>query len=346
MIFRLSVIIYFLFQFLLSQKSYSQTLLAEFRDVTNFWGYVDTSGKVIIPAEYMGVTPFSPEGIALVKDYRIGTWKYIDINNNTINLKFKIQEFHEFIGGLAAVKIHDKWGYINNQGELQIPPVFKLVKDFHEGRAWVTDLNNNFQLIDKSGQLINLSGYKIKDCKDFSEGLAAINIDDLWGFIDYNGKIIIKNVFLKTGEFADSLCWARNIDQLTGFIDHTGKYVIEPEFTGCDRFDTISHLARVKDNDGIYFYIDKKGMRLYFKTDFYNDFVEGLCHANYIKTGKAGFVDKSGYYIIPPKFDKAADFKNGVCRVRVDGKWGLIDKTGRFIIEPKFDFLDSFYKVE
>ncbi|ECL3693363.1 WG repeat-containing protein, partial [Campylobacter coli] len=56
---------------------------------------------------------------------------------------------------------------------------------------------------------------------------------------------------------------------------------------------------------------------------------------------KWGFIDKSGKFIVKPKFDEAWDFSEGLAAVGLNGKWGFIDKNGEFAIEPIFD--DIYY---
>ncbi|EGQ2639350.1 WG repeat-containing protein, partial [Campylobacter coli] len=50
-----------------------------------------------------------------------------------------------------------------------------------------------------------------------------------------------------------------------------------------------------------------------------------------------GFIDRSGKFVIEPKFDDAWNFNEGLAGVELNGKWGFIDKSGKIVIEPKFD---------
>jgi hypothetical protein len=47
--------------------------------------------------------------------------------------------------------------------------------------------------------------------------------------------------------------------------------------------------------------------------------------------GKWGYIDRTGKYIIKPRFDKADPFSNGLARVELDDTWGYINKTGKFV---------------
>ena len=65
---------------------------------------------------------------------------------------------------------------------------------------------------------------------------------------------------------------------------------------------------------------------------------------------KMGFIDKTGKEIVPPKYDDAGVFIEGLAKVKLNGKWGLIDKTGKEIVPPKYDdagvFIEGLAQVE
>ncbi|ECL9187919.1 WG repeat-containing protein, partial [Campylobacter coli] len=65
------------------------------------------------------------------------------------------------------------------------------------------------------------------------------------------------------------------------------------------------------------------------------DFSEGLASVGL--NGKIGLIDKSGKFVIKPKFDSIWSFREGLAKVGLNGKYGLIDKSGKIVIEPKFD---------
>jgi hypothetical protein len=50
--------------------------------------------------------------------------------------------------------------------------------------------------------------------------------------------------------------------------------------------------------------------------------------------GKWGFIDKTGVFLIEPKYDYAGKFSEGLAGVEIRGKWGYIDKTGKYVWKP------------
>ena len=61
-------------------------------------------------------------------------------------------------------------------------------------------------------------------------------------------------------------------------------------------------------------------------------------------TMKFGFADSSGATVIPPLYDFAASFSQGLARVLVDGKYGFIDDKGATVVEPLYDAAGDFHE--
>ncbi|MEM4657917.1 MAG: WG repeat-containing protein, partial [Candidatus Methanosuratincola sp.] len=49
-----------------------------------------------------------------------------------------------------------------------------------------------------------------------------------------------------------------------------------------------------------------------------------------------GYIDTRGSEVIPPDFDAAASFSEGLAAVGFGGVVGYIDRSGRLVIEPRF----------
>src|SRR5258706_200389 len=55
-----------------------------------------------------------------------------------------------------------------------------------------------------------------------------------------------------------------------------------------------------------------------------------------------GYIDKQGKIVIKPQFSSAGAFSDGLAVVGIDDKWGYIDKQGKFVIKPQFSSAGSF----
>jgi hypothetical protein len=113
------------------------------------WGYIDKTGKEVIPLKYDNVFPFS-EGLARVE--LNGRWGYIDRTGKKITpLKYDVT--WPFSEGLAPVLLSGKWGYIDKTGKEVIPLKYDVVRGFFEGLATV-NFNGQFFSIDKTGKCV------------------------------------------------------------------------------------------------------------------------------------------------------------------------------------------------
>ena len=94
-------------------------------------GFIDNTGKVVIPITLSTDTGDFSEGLATVKRAS-GEWEYIDeAGNPKISLGSGYTYAGNFSEGLAAVyAANDKWGYIDKQGHEVIKPEYQLVFPF------------------------------------------------------------------------------------------------------------------------------------------------------------------------------------------------------------------------
>ena len=68
-------------------------------------------------------------------------------------------------------------------------------------------------------------------------------------------------------------------------------------------------------------------------------FSEGLANVS-ICTDRGflwGFIDESGKFAIPPRFEDSKPFREGMAGIKVNSKWGFINTKGELIVSPQFD---------
>src|SRR5918995_5572892 len=58
--------------------------------------------------------------------------------------------------------------------------------------------------------------------------------------------------------------------------------------------------------------------------------------------GKHGFIDRSGRIVIPPTFEFAWQFSEGLASAWRNGRAGYIDRTGKFVVPPLFEYAKAF----
>ncbi len=311
---------------------------------SKYWGYANIKGEIIIPAQFEKCYRFSPSGYATIYDTK--ERQYFFINQKGGRLKTEVTSFkiHDGLGfdvdgfadGLVAIRLGDKWGYLNSEGKLAIAARYDDVTEFHDGFASARS-GGNFIILNKAGNEIKPQTTGIMDIKPFSEGLAPFRAaDKKFGFLAVDGSVAIPAKFESVGYFKNGIAWAKTDGKLLGFINTKGDWLIEPRFAAGKEFDATAGLARVKTTDGKWAYVNKQGELTYVTdTDVWGDFSEGLSDGK--KNDKRGFYNNKGEWVIQPQFEAVRDFKNGYAAARLGDKWGIIDKTGKWIIQPQFD---------
>jgi predicted nucleic acid-binding Zn ribbon protein len=288
--------------------------------VNGKYGYIDTKGNLVIPAVYDDAWPFS-EGLATVGVD--GKYGFIDTKGNMAT-----QAIYDWAGdfsnGLACVKVNGKYGFIDTKGNIVIPAVYDEASDFSNGLARV-EVNGKFGFIDTKGNIVIPAVYGLTDL--FSEGLVAVRVDGNWGFIDTKGNIVIPTVYFDVWDFSEGLARVE-VDSEWGYIDTKGNIVIPTVYD--DASDFSDGLAVVEVN-GKYGYIDTKGnMVIPAVYDDAWDFSEGL--AAVAVNGKLGYIDTKGNIVIPAVYDDVPnnvwDFSQGLALVVLNGEWGYIDTKG------------------
>jgi hypothetical protein len=314
------------------------------------WHYIDINEQTIGENNYQKTYNFSPDGIAafvqgkninfLRADGTVIEPELKAIKLLTKGMFGKVQGFND---GLIAVRQGKRWGYLDKNGKIAIDIKYTEVSSFNNGFATVK-YGNKFFVIDTNGKetLIDIPG--IIRTKQFTEMLAPyMNDAKLYGFINTQGKEIIRANFKGVGYFRNGLAWARDVSGLIGFIDKEGNWVIKPQFEAAKNFDATSGLARVKKN-GNWMYVDREGKLMEIKTELYGDFYEGLAKGK--QNGLVGFFDAAGVWVIKPKFENARDFHNGYAAAKYNGKWGIIDTAGNWVIQPSYLGIRDIVKID
>ena len=283
-------------------------------DSSDKYGFIDKTGKIVIPCQWKSAKAFS-QGVAAVEKEGFS---------------------------LLGIKEKDKWGFIDKTGKIVISCKWKAVNSFREDRAVVKDFSDLYGFIDIKGMVI--IPCKWKGAHDFSEGVAKVTNKDLRDrFIDKNGKVIWK--YDRTLSYKNDLYSVCNLNGKYGIIDINNKIVIPFKWKSI----TFSHegLAGVQDfGTGKYGFINETGkivIPCQWKT--IGEFREGLASVQDFISGKYGFIDKTGKIVIPCLW-KSVDgiFHDGIAYVQdfVSEKYGFIDKNGKIILPCQWIYASSF----
>lgn len=183
---------------------------------------------------------------------------------------------------------------------------------------------------------------------DFAQGLAPVQVDGKYGFIDTLGRRPIAPEFDYAGGFSENRAPVL-IGGKWGYLDVTGRVAIPPVFDFAGAF--AEGLALVATEAG-YGFIDSAGAPV---GDMqYSDarpFSEGLAavRVGFDDYSAWGFVDRRGDLAIPPLFtDVPGGFSEGYAVVRTESEMpyrsGFIDSSGGFAIDTLYDAAGDFHE--
>ena len=255
-----------------------------------------------------------------------------------------------FKEGLAAVKSMDGyWGFIDENNNIVVEPIYEEVNDFNEGYAWVgRKAGDNYY--DPFGSFINISGQTAfslvsSQPSEFQEGMAAVyNRDNRkWGFINRNGTTVIPYEYTYVQNFDNELAAVSKGEGMFdnksnwGFIDKennpTSEFIYdEPKET----FKGGLKIVQIGYNDyprwGAYGAIDLTGKEVIScEYDKIGNVSEGLISV--VKNNNMGFVDTNGKVVIPFTFSGTlTSFQNGLAQIGS----GFINTEGEFVIPPDY----------
>jgi hypothetical protein len=199
----------------------------------------------------------------------------------------------------------------------------------------------------------------------FSEDLAAVQIDDLVGYINKEGKLVIKPQFHYGFEFIDGYALVTRTSETEWYDDEfnfIGEYeLIDTSGRTIKKFGkevyVYSHyLAHESEEPATYVveysdlcaYVDAKGKSLFSaKFKSCGAFVSKLAPVEDIDTGKTGYINPDGEWVIQPTFERAEEFSDGyavasISRGSDDFISGYINMKGEWVINPQFWLAGAF----
>ena len=340
------------------------------------WGFIDSTGRVIITPEYEFVKDFN-NGTAICKkedwgaindrNHPVLDFEYKSISRTNEYLKAGVKNkrpiyyndrgnavvgwgydrFKTFSEGFCAVQKNGKWGMVNDEGEEVLECKYITINSFSEGWASIQD-EKGWYFVDSSMTVqLDFRGKEYFGLGDFSEGLCWFKIKrqekNLYGFINKDGEVVISSIFSRAFDFQQGR--ARVVkNRKTGLINHKGEFVMKPTF-----YDLVfpfdkNGIAHVRENNmGSYGLINRQGETL---TDcIYNKifpFVDG--YAKVVTPKGIGFIDMRGTEIIPPKYRAVGELSEGLVAVQrgFSYLWEYIDMENNLAFKGKFSKAEPF----
>ncbi len=227
--------------------------------------------------------------------------------------------------------VEDRFGYIDDRGDIAVWPSYSACSHFFEGKASAIDETGLSGFINGKGKLV--IAHQFRGLGTFHNGVCAID----GGYISHSGDWLIEPTFLVVSAFAEGRAFASTDGENFGFIDFTGRFVIDPGFRPCRHFSEGLAAVCIDDRLG---YINRNGgleIPTVFEGPNATGFRDGIAGVRI--DGRWGFIDRYGSFVIKPEYEEVRPFSEGRACVRQDGKWGLIDTDGRQVLDCQFDEL-------
>jgi hypothetical protein len=250
-------------------NSYSNINLIGVCPDSNGWGFMNLSGKWIIPPKFEYVWIFDNNGVAPVM--LNGLWGFIDKQGNWIIEPIYEDVFEEdklnFYPadkkGYYPVKYKNKWGFIDLKGNWIIPPQYTEVGQFSDNNLCIAKHNKKLGYIDRKGNWHILPTF------------------DSAQTFDKRGYAVVGN------------------KKKVGLIDLKGIWVLEPKYTSIELYDNID-LIRIT--------LKNKSAVLDYKQNVIIEFSDEIIQINAqiykIEQGdNFGYMNDKGVWLIEPIFE-------------------------------------------
>ncbi|WP_433493892.1 WG repeat-containing protein [Micromonospora sp. CA-248089] len=130
----------------------------------------------------------------------------------------------------------------------------------------------------------------------------------LWGYADADGDMVIAHRYAEAQPFREGLAWVRR-----------------PEASRWALIDT-SGAALIEANNGYRSVVP---------------FSDGLSWVSMDGKGRWMAVDRMNIVKIPPGYEEARPFHNGLAAVRQNGGWGAVDLTGEVVVPTRYHRLGT-----
>lgn len=283
-------------------------------------------------------------------------------SNKKVLVEPKYKKVFPFGEGLARVRKGDKFGFIDSTGKERIPLKSIGVDDFFMGIASVGKSEREGYGINLEGNKVDLptNYFRLKDNhKRYQYEILPISNDlGQYGLIDNKGKVLVECKYTRISWGINGY-WKAETKEGYTFLNDSGeeRFPIRPGHCGPGYYDGLVRFSsadrqtsgyintkgeevfiltykagRVEQEIGMLDPIDKEGIH----------FSEGKLVV--INGSKFGYVDTIGKEVIPIKYDRAWNFKEGFAKVKLDGKYGFINHDGQVTGEIKYDEVNHYYE--
>ena len=182
---------------------------------------------------------------------------------------------------------------------------FDNIDNFDKNGLAKVELNNKWNFIDTNGNFLSKQWFDY--ISYFENGFAKVMLNNKYNFIDVNCNLLSKQWFYIVYDFNEYGISKVKLNNKWNFIDTNGNLLSQQWF------------------DNVY---------------NFNEYGISIVVLN----KKCNLIDTNGNLLSQQWFDNIFSFnKNGIAQVELNRKWNLIDKNGKLLSKQWFDSYDDAY---
>ncbi len=313
------------------------------------------------------------EGLARVNDggnrvngtVRGGSWSLVDGLGTPRMQPMSCNVLLDPHEGRATFLDADRWGVMDTQGRVVLPPTYKFMGIYSNGLVVAATPTGDVYL-DVNGSVVLPGPYQ--EATDFVDGFARVKVGGRWGIIDRDGRFVHAPEYDKIGRIVDGAANAIR-DRSCAILGKEGVLGAGFDDVGVakeagvwpvKRGETWSLLLpdgtvvgayeRVGSVDGGFAFASKGGLWGFLRADGslavehrYEDlrsFVGGHASVKHREQGWA--LLRTDGTELPGFYEDVGAFADGRCPVRKDGRWGYVDMQGALRVPPSLTSAKSF----
>lgn len=307
------------------------------------WGLIQTSNRIVTPAEYIDLRPAEASFILAQKKSLLSqrpSFGVLTTSGKTV-IPFLYDGLH--LANMRAIAMSRngtryQFGLIDLSHKILIPVEYKQISSLGSLRYAVENFDNKTAIFSDAGA--QLTAFNIDSISTFRKDYAIIYQDQKQGLIDRNGLTILKPTYGAIQLLEDGAIKIRDTHEWF-FLQGDNKLVRSFKADGLSALSG-NHYAVATAGKVRLVNNDLEALH----EDFFSslsDFQNGI--ALYRKSSHTGVINTDGHIVIPPKYNRMIIDGHGFrAQLDVAGKnrWVILDSEGNQITEKVYEEIGAF----
>lgn len=192
------------------------------------YGVIDQKAKILIDLKYKNIdfcgnNLFAINTNTLPKS-TVNNYKLFSVASNSFLTKENFDSINPVQNGLLQVQKNEQVGYINDQGETVVSPIYQFYGGEPNLRGMTPDGETEEEVcyISENNDE-NIANYDIYDKSE----LLLVQLNDKIGYINLKGEIIIPIIYQYGTDFYKGMAGVTNENEIKSIIDVNGNIILD-----------------------------------------------------------------------------------------------------------------------